>query len=327
MKIPPVFIFTLLFVSCSTSSTPNASEKSKSPGADTFSDSVSSSPFAYEIVEVQNISYRGKKRAICRAKVDTTQLPPIEDVNRIANEIWGSHQANWDELSTALYLPGMDTDDLPYVMVEYSANGTPTTTINDIALWGTDWYEQTPTATQGNKKENEREALWTAQRNAPKAIDCSLELNPVLNGNKLTIDAKSNLPDGTVVSLRVTRLYWQRGSDASNESYSHDYLAKDLSLSGGQIKENVVIDDVKWKRSLDTRIGELRSLGINVAVQRVADQIKVSLLYTSHNKSHPSDVKKLLGEKGEYVAGPLAERRGRGTILRAEQTLDDKFDG
>ena len=62
-------------------------------------------------------------------------------------------------------------------------------------------------------------------------------------------------------------------------------------------------------------------------VKRIADEIEVSVLYTSHNNSHPTHVQKLLGKNGEFVAGPLAERIGRGTIMRVEKTLADNFDG
>jgi len=92
----------------------------------------------YTIVEKEDTSLPGTPRMVYRVVVEVEEIPTNEELEKTALEIWKDGNKHWEWFTVFMYLPGMDTGNVPYGVAHFKPEGLEFR-IQEAALYGTKW--------------------------------------------------------------------------------------------------------------------------------------------------------------------------------------------
>jgi hypothetical protein len=273
---------------------------------------IESQTLDYTISEKQDISHLNTPRIVYRIILNVDSIPTVNEMKNTAISIWEKDNKNWKEFTTFLYLPKMNTSMMAYGIGEFNQDGLVKFDLNEHSLSGTKWEIK-------ETKQIEKEVT------TPEVKEYEIDLSAaIISAREIKIIIRTDFPDGTNFLLSVGRSHFLKGS---NEEYSGELFSKDFSVNQGTIETTVKIDDTKWH---DEHQRLLRALPDDIQpIARISDDISISVLYSAA-RTQPSDVKNILGARGEFVTGKGADKFGTGTagpitIFRVSKELNFPF--
>jgi len=252
----------------------------------------------FKIAEKQDISYSNTPRMVYRIILDVNSIPTEEEMKNTAIAIWEDGNKTWKEFTVFMYLPEMNTDLTAFGMAEFSDKAFVEFEKYEYALYGTKWEIKEP--------EQEKEQVPVA-----KMKEYTIDLSIVkVNDKEIKISVKTDFPDGTNFLLSVGRTHFLKGTD---DKYSGDIFDKDFSVSQGKIETNVTVDDSEWYNEHQRLVKALPNDIKPIA--KISDNITVGILYSAA-RDQTNEVKRILGNRGEYVTGKGVDHFGTGTAGR-----------
>jgi len=249
----------------------------------------------YTISEKQDISYLNTPRMVYHIILNVDSIPTVNEMKNTAISIWENGNQNWKEFTVFLYLPEMNTGMMAYGIGEFNQDGLIKFEKNETSLFETKWEIK---ETKIIEKEINSSELKEYE------IDLSVDK---ISAREIKINIQTDFPDGTNFLLSIGRTHFLKGS---NEEYSGEIFNKDFSVNQGKVETTVNIDDSKWyyehQRLVRALPGDIQPIA------KISDNISISVLYSAA-RTQPSDVKKILGTRGEFVTGKGADKFGTGT--------------
>jgi len=249
----------------------------------------------YTISEKQDISYLNTPRMVYRIILNVDSIPTVNEMKNTAISIWENGNQNWKEFTVFLYLPEMNTGMMAYGIGEFNQDGLIKFEKNETSLFDTKWVIK---GTKKIEKEITSSELYEYE------IDLSVDK---INAREIKINIKTDFPDGTNFLLSVGRTHFLKGS---NDEYSGEIFNKDFSVNQGKIETTVNIDDSKWYNEHQRLV---KALPNDIQpITKISDNINISVLYSAA-RTQSSEVKNILGTRGEFVTGKGADKFGTGT--------------
>lgn len=92
----------------------------------------------FEIAGKKDISYANTPRMVYRVVVKEDGVPPKEQLQETAVQIWRDGNKGWKEFTVFMYLPEMDTDMAAYGIGEFGPTGLKSFEVNK---WVLDMYK------------------------------------------------------------------------------------------------------------------------------------------------------------------------------------------
>ena len=99
-------------------------------------------PLEYSIAETNDVSYAGTPRLVYRITLNVNDIPDQPRMRKTAVDIWQDGNKKWSEFTVFMYLPEMNTNDLAYVVAEFSPSGMKEFRVLKEALYFTKWQEK-----------------------------------------------------------------------------------------------------------------------------------------------------------------------------------------
>lgn len=267
-------------------------------------------PLPLTVVSTEDISYPGTTRKVSRVALDVDQIPTGQQLRSSAVAVWSDQGRGVDEFTAFLYLPEMDHQGAAYAVGEFTPVGITSLKIQEASLYGHPWYGQTDMArsTATAEADFERRRATATKRDYTASIEAELSARGVLD-----VRVATDFPDGTILDVGVGRTHWVRGSD---EAYSGELHGADLAVENGAVSFTTQLDDARWIREHE----ELVEIDVVAPIERISDEIEISVLYTPMNEQ-PASVVAVLGEAGENVAGEGADDTMGFVVYRVEKSL------
>jgi hypothetical protein len=289
-----IILISLFLISCQ----PNTVNKSES--------------LQFEIVEKQDISFLNNPRMVNRIILKVDSLPSKQEMENTATLIWKNGNKSWKEFTVFIYLIEMNTEQSAYGIGEFNESGLVKFEINESALYGSKW---------AIKKIDEP----IEQVLAAELKEYSVKISTVKEDKrKVKIIVNTNFPDGTNLLLSIGRIHFLK---SKKEAYSGDIFNNNFSVEQGKIETTVEIKDSEWYNEHQRLVKDLPN---DISpISKISDNITIDVLYTSA-ANQPANVIKILGAKGEFVAGNGVEKNEGGTIgllttLRVSKELNMPF--
>ncbi|MCH8306346.1 MAG: hypothetical protein IIB94_14635 [Candidatus Marinimicrobia bacterium] len=258
----------------------------------------------FKIIEEKDVSYAGTPRLVVRVVVDVEKIPNKAELKRIANSIWKSGNNRWAEFTVFLYLPEMNIHSIAYGIGEYRPSGLKEFNIQEIALFGTKWHKA---------KKDIVDSIIESSRTK----EYSITLDTDVKGRTLSINVKTNLPDGAKILIGVKRIYWQNGEDAK---YSGEIYSQDIAVKDGRIKVTTKIDDFRWKLEYKEKQIQFKQLNLFTGIRKVSPKIDVSAMF-SPRRNRGNSVLDILGKDGEFMSGKNIQNSYGFNILEATKEI------
>lgn len=253
----------------------------------------------YRIVKKEDISFMNTPRMVYRVILDINTIPSEQEMKNTAVQIWGNGNKSWQEFTVFMYLPDMDIESSAFGVGEFRPSGLLRFDRNENASIGTKW-ETKKTITQPIKETQNG-----------KLKEYNIGISAVNVGeSKVKISIISNLPDGTNLSLSVSRIYFVKG-DAT--SYSGELGEKAFTLKNGQYETIMPIYDTEWYTRYQKLTTSIPSDFPQIS--KISEKITIDVMYTPA-RLQPSNVVAILGKRGEFVTGEGSRQFGTGTAGR-----------
>lgn len=115
-------------------------------------------------------------------------------------------------------------------------------------------------------------------------INDKFELTHSLSGSNLKLKLDTDLPKDTVVSVRVSRSYWEKGRTTE---YSKEYYLYRGTLADWDSDTPIVLSTEKWKASLKAFQAETEEGGFGFTVERVSDEVTASIAVSVTEQTNP----------------------------------------
>ena len=115
-------------------------------------------------------------------------------------------------------------------------------------------------------------------------INDKFELTHSLTGSNLKLKLDTDLPEDTVVSVRVSRSYWEKGRTTE---YSKEYYLYRGTLADWDSDTPIVLSTEKWKASLKAFQAETEEGGFGFTVERVSDEVTASIAVSVTEQTNP----------------------------------------
>jgi hypothetical protein len=306
---------TLLLLGCNTKAKFNESlidnNIDTTTTSQTSNEDLNTHQLDYKVVEEKDTSYPGTTRMTVRLILQVNEIPQEADLRITANKLWLSDYKQYDQTNLFMYLPGMDTNDVAYVVVDFDKNTNTEFRIQDIALIGTKWNDL-------KKKENSNTQKLKDETASIKAKSYFVDISYSNAKSRIyDIDIKTNFPDGTNLLVDVTRSYYEKGS---SEERSGDIFSKDLPVVDGHIKASVKIDDSIWYNDYQDRKRQFSSITSFPGVGKVMPDIEIETLF-SPKRDQTAKIQSILGEDAEFISGKQVEDNGNFKTLRAVKSV------
>lgn len=249
----------------------------------------------YKIASKQDISYLNTPRMVYRIILNVDSLPTEAVMKKAAWHIWENGNKSWKEFTVFIYLPEMNTESTAYGVGEFNINGLLTFNINEYSLYGTKW-------------ENRETVKETKETPVATLKEYFINLSALkINGDEIKISIETNFPDGTNFLVSVGRIHYLQGV---SEEYSGEIFDKDFSANQGKIETIVKVNDSEWynehQRLVKTLPDDIKP------ISKISESINISVLYSAA-RTQTEDVKKILGTRGEFIAGKGVDKFGTGT--------------
>ncbi|MDV2503821.1 MAG: hypothetical protein RX318_07690 [bacterium] len=112
--------------------------------------------------------------------------------------------------------------------------------------------------------------------NSDAQVVCNkFKLVTKVTGDTLELSLDTDLPDNTVVMVRVSRSYLERGNPST---YSVNYFSEKSTVGKWKSKHRISIDIEKWKSSLREKQKKMSRLGLGFDVASISDKIRVGMV-------------------------------------------------
>jgi len=95
--------------------------------------------YQYRLLEKSETKRFGETWITLKVFLATKQLPGIDAVKDFASTLWKEHRRANRNLAVMIYLPGMDTEDLAYGVIQFNENRLLETWVRKATLFGTDF--------------------------------------------------------------------------------------------------------------------------------------------------------------------------------------------
>lgn len=266
----------------------------------------------YKISEKQDVSYLNTPRMVYRIILDINSLPTEEEMKNTAINIWENGNKNWKEFTVFIYLPEMNTGLTAYGVGEFNNNGLVSFDKNEYSLYGTKW----------EIKETKK---VTKEVPVAKLKEYVINLSSVkINDNEIKISIKTDFPDGTNFLVSVGRIHYLQGV---SEEYSGNIFDKDFSVNQGKIETILKVNDSEWYNEHQRLV---KALPDDIKpISKISDNINIQILYSAA-RTQTNDVKKILGTRGEFIAGKGVDKFGTGiagqiTTFRVSKDVNFPF--
>jgi len=261
----------------------------------------------YTVAEKEDISYLNTPRMTYRIILNVDSIPKETDMKNTAINIWENGNKDWEEFTTFLYLPEMNTGMMAFGIGEFNPNGLVKFEKNEASLYGTKWEIKKP-------KKAEKENPTTELK------EYFVDLSTVnLSARQIKIDVKTNFPDGTNLLVTVGRTHFLKGTE---DEYSGEIFNKDLTVNQGKIETTISVDDSKWynehQRLVKALPDEIKP------ISKISDNITISVLF-SPKREQPNNVLNKLGVNGEYISGDGAEKKYSFTTFNVSKDIKIPF--
>ena len=102
------------------------------PGADKIAHG-----YQYKLLETAETKKFGESWISLKVFLSTSKLPSREALEDFATTLWEEHRRANRNLAVLIYLPGMNTEDLAYGVVQFSDEGLLETWVRRVTLFGT----------------------------------------------------------------------------------------------------------------------------------------------------------------------------------------------
>jgi hypothetical protein len=96
-----------------------------------------------------------------------------------------------------------------------------------------------------------------------------------VKGSTLYLSVDTDLPDNTVVFVRVSRDYLEKGNSST---YSVDCFSEKSTIGKWKTKHKISITSEKWKSALRAKQEKMSRLGLGFDVASISDKIEVSMV-------------------------------------------------
>lgn len=143
--------------------------------------------------------------------------------------------------------------------------------------------------------------VWSA----PRDFTLKVQANNTAP-RQLKISATTDLPDGAIVTLSVSRDYDETITDkhlpkkaqtASGEIYTKDHV-----VAKGRVEATVNVDDSVWVQKRDALAKRMSAAEVIFSpVRNVRPSVEVRALYTPLNNAQPKHVIAATGQRGELI--------------------------
>ena len=125
------------------------------------------------------------------------------------------------------------------------------------------------------------------------------ELVTKVTGSTLDLSVNTDLPDNTVVFVRVSRDYLEKGNSST---YSVDRFSEKSTIGKWKTKHKISITSEKWKTALRAKQEKMSRLGLGFDVASISDKIEVSMVVAApHLQTDPRFGKKQSNLTGKAV--------------------------
>ncbi len=148
--------------------------------------------------------------------------------------------------------------------------------------------------------------------NADKIVCNKFDVHSELNGSILSIILETDLPDSTDIIISVSRPYSEKGSPAV---YLVDYFSEKSKAAEWKSKREILLDNEKWKNSLDKKQEEMSRIGLRFDVETIGDKIELSMIVPVNQ----SDSR--FGEQNSKLTGTAVNTDGI-RIIESEIEID-----
>ena len=266
---------------------------------------------AFTVVADEDMSDGDRTRLGCRVVLHVKELPAQTRIEETARELWIERESRWDDVTVYVYLPEMDTAGPAYAIADFTTTGLKTLRIQESALAGTRW--------QGTES---AEDVWREGKRDPRAKEYRIDLDVESIGQgRFRIRAETDFPDGTMMFVSAVRTYYQ---DDDDQAYTGTLFRRDVPVEDGRIDLVEEVNDAAWYEKFVEERKSYRHLGYFSTLSRVSPTVKVSVTY-SPMREQPPEVTEVLGESGELVKGPGAERVVTFTVFSASCSVPLPF--
>lgn len=96
-----------------------------------------------------------------------------------------------------------------------------------------------------------------------------------VTGSKLDLSVNTDLPDNTVVMVRVSRSYLEKGNPAM---YSVDYFSEKSTVGKWKSEHQISVDSKKWKTALKAKQEKMSRIGLGFDIASISDIIIVQMV-------------------------------------------------
>ena len=96
-----------------------------------------------------------------------------------------------------------------------------------------------------------------------------------IKGSTLDFSIDTDLPDNTLVIVRVSRSYLEKGNP---ETYSADYFLETSTIGKWKSKQSISIASEKWKMALKVKQQEMSKIGLGFDVASISNKIEVRMV-------------------------------------------------
>jgi len=96
-----------------------------------------------------------------------------------------------------------------------------------------------------------------------------------VTGSILDLSVDTDLPNNTVVMVRVSRSYWEKGN---RDEYFEDYSSEKSTIGKWRSKHRISIASGKWKSALRSKQARMSRIGLGFSVASISDKITVRMV-------------------------------------------------
>lgn len=139
----------------------------------------------------------------------------------------------------------------------------------------------------------------------------SLTINEIKSGIDLHLE--TDLPDDTIVSITVSRSYWEKGNESE---YSRSYYEFKGTLKDWQSDSIIGIDSVRWRNDLKDHQLKMKKANLEFEIDRISDEIKIRAVVPVNGQTNP-----LFGLRNSNLSGSAVSIKSYGRLIEHELSI------
>lgn len=150
----------------------------------------------------------------------------------------------------------------------------------------------------------------TASSAITKVFCGRFNVSTVLKGKELEIWLDTDLPNDTIVMVRVSRRYWIKGSSGT---YFGSYYGKRTFVQELRKPVTVLLDDNEWRRQIEKKHKLIEPIGEPFQVSKISDEVELNLTVPI-NQDNPA-----FGRRNVNLEGTMVTAEQGFRIIREEK--------